>query len=144
MDRIHLISVTPSKWTSFLCGGSNWLEFSFAIENDSFVVRGAEIDCVRAVIGLFLVWWSIDLVLLWASKLTWFLCEWSKLAWFQRVRSFINEQKRSGLQTPVNVDWVAHCSIRYTRTKDVRDSKPTEVVLPLFLKCMPTQQPTPK
>ena len=76
--------------TWFLCG---WFNFTWNLaENDSFlasrsidVVFGwvAEIDLDFGRNWLFSVRGSTDLVLVWASKLAWFLWGWSKLAWFQ-------------------------------------------------------------
>ena len=59
-------------------------------------------------------------------------------------RSFINELKRPGLRISVSTDGVAQCFIYNKGTKEVRVSTPTQVVFPLFLNCISTQQSGPK
>ena len=81
----NLISflVRGSKLICFLCGGWkstlrvwSWLVFSAVIDSIGFYVGGRN-------------WLSFGMraanhsVLLWALKLTWFLCGWSKLTWFE-------------------------------------------------------------
>ena len=91
-----LASVMGSKLTWLLCGGSKLTRFCVWVENDWFSVWGS-IDLVFAWVVeidfLFFMRAENYLLLVWASKLTWFLYgrskltwvlySWSKLTWFQ-------------------------------------------------------------
>ena len=63
-----------SKVTWRLCGGSK-LTWFYCGDRLTCFGSGVKIDlgCVQAENDLFLVWGSIDLVLVWVSKLIWFL-----------------------------------------------------------------------
>ena len=90
--------MSGSKLTWFLCRGveigsilewrSNWLDYSDAVDSylifvwgvefdlvlvgieiDLLFVQGVGVDCVRAEIDYFLVWWLIDLFFSWVVEI---------------------------------------------------------------------------
>ena len=95
---IDLLFVRRSKipWLDFCVRDRNRPIFSVGIEIDLFFVHGGQ-NLLRFCVLAENTWfWCLDrnwlgfcmrdkndLVLVWASKLSWFSCGWSKLTWFQ-------------------------------------------------------------
>ena len=73
--EIDLPSVLGSKLTWLCVGDRKWLVFVRGSNRLGFRMRAEN--------GLFSVWGSIGLVLVRGSKLTCFLCGWSKLTWLR-------------------------------------------------------------
>ena len=147
--------MVASKLTWFFCEDRIWLRFSAGNEIGCFLCGGSKLTVCGPKLACFCVW-SIDsvscvkgrsllgfcmraenrLVLVWVVE--------KKLDFSVGDRPFINEQNRSLLQIPVSGDWVAQCFIRYKQAKEDPGSNPNQVVFPLFLKCISTQQPGPQ
>ena len=71
----HLVLLWASTLAWFFCGGRKWLVFSVWIEmNSFFVLKHGSRLVVRVEIEIYVI--SVM-----GSKLTWFLCAGSKLAW---------------------------------------------------------------
>ena len=76
--------------TCFLCGSQNRLRFCVRAENDLFLACGSIWQFIRVGgwnwLGVCMLAEN-HLILVWASNLTSFLGEWSKLSWFHCGRS---------------------------------------------------------
>ena len=168
--RVDFIFVWGTNWFDFSGGVEINLTSVYGIEFDFILVLGSQLTGLLCGVSkltvcgpkltffkcgdrlnLFLCVWSNwlgfgmqaanVLVLGWASKLTWFLCWWLKLSWFQCGGSILYKRTKMRASNP-SQRWLS--SSRHKRMKRARGSNLTDVVFPLFLKCISTQQPGPK